>query len=85
MILSGLSLLVLLIGPSRALINTDWKTLNREVTLKYFSPDQYYFSQVSHSSQLTCTLTAHVSLILLPGSRGDLEGDGSQYHVPGRR
>merc|ERR1712061_477793 len=45
MILSGLSLLVLLIGPSRALINTDWKTLNREVTLKYFSPDQYYFSQ----------------------------------------
>merc|ERR550517_1055742 len=45
MILSGLSLLVLLIGPSWALINTDWKTLNREVTLKYFSPDQYYFSQ----------------------------------------
>merc|ERR1719150_349977 len=45
MILSGLSVLVLLIGPSRALINTDWKTLNREVTLKYFSPDQYYFSQ----------------------------------------
>jgi len=46
MILSGLCLVVLsLTSLTQALINTDWKTLNREVTLKYFSPDDYYYSQ----------------------------------------
>ena len=48
MILSGLCLVVLSLTTfTQALINTDWKTLNREVTLKYFSPDDYYYSQVS--------------------------------------
>ena len=49
MIQSGLSLAVLslaAITPSLALINTDWPTLNREVTIRYFSPDDYYYSQV---------------------------------------
>merc|ERR1719450_494572 len=46
MILSGLCLVVLSLTTfTQALINTDWKTLNREVTLKYFSPDDYYYSQ----------------------------------------
>ena len=51
MIQPGLSLAVLCLAatspsPSLALINTDWPTLNREVTIRYFSPDDYYYSQV---------------------------------------
>ena len=48
MIRPSLSVLCCLaaISPSLALINTDWPTLNREVTIRYFSPDDYYYSQV---------------------------------------
>ena len=47
MISAVLCLAALCLSPALALINTDWATLNREVTIRYFSPDDYYYSQVS--------------------------------------
>jgi len=83
MIRPSLSVLCCLaaISPSLALINTDWPTLNREVTIRYFSPDDYYYSQDGEEIwqkmgvNITCAVDdtgSSVSLSVPPNFRPDL-------------
>ena len=48
---ASLLVTVLLVAPSThcyPLINLDWATLEREVTIRYFSPDKWSSSQVGN-------------------------------------
>ena len=45
------TVLLVLVAPSThcyPLINLDWATLEREVTIRYFSPDKWASSQVGN-------------------------------------
>merc|ERR1719188_1306070 len=65
---------------SECLIQLDWPTLHREVTLRYFSPDKYFDSQDPSEiwndmgANITCTVSddMRVSLDLPDDFRTDL-------------
>ena len=51
MMSASLLVTVVLVAPSThcyPLINLDWPTLEREVTIRYFSPDKWASSQVGN-------------------------------------
>ena len=50
---ASLLVTVVLVAPSThcyPLINLDWATLEREVTIRYFSPDKWASSQVGNKN-----------------------------------
>merc|ERR1712025_712610 len=56
---------------SECLIQLDWPTLHREVTLRYFSPDKYFDSQDPSEiwndmgANITCTVSDDLSVSLI--------------------